>query len=111
MVTTADSPGAPPFRGGSLDDLRRRNLASVLQVVHLRGHCARADITRETGLNRSTVRGLVAELVAAGVVTEGHTARSGGVGRPSPSVAVSDTVRVLAVNPEVDATSGAVVGL
>ncbi|HJE90334.1 MAG TPA: ROK family protein [Dietzia timorensis] len=33
------------------------------------------------------------------------------MGRPSPSVFASDRVRVLAVNPEVDVTTGAVVGL
>jgi len=99
------------FRGGSLDDLRRRNLAAVLRVVHLRGDCSRADITRDTGLNRSTVRGLVADLVAADILVQGRTEKSGNVGRPSPSVHVSDAVKVLAINPEVDATSGAIVGL
>lgn len=97
--------------GGTLDDLRRRNLSAVLQVIHLRDGSTRAEITHETRLNRSTVRALVADLVDAGVVTEGAAVRSGGVGRPSPCIRATDAVRVLAVNPEVDATSAALVGL
>ncbi|MFB2586664.1 ROK family protein [Herbiconiux liukaitaii] len=116
-ITPAHAPspaGDPPASGrsgGNLDDLRRRNLSSILQAVHVRDGCTRAELTHETGLNRSTVRALVADLEQAGVVFQREPASSGGVGRPSPSVHASDAVRVLAINPEVDATAGAIVGL
>ncbi|WP_432457547.1 ROK family protein [Cellulomonas iranensis] len=97
--------------GSDRDDLRRRNLAAVLQAVHLRDGSTRADLTRETGLHRSTVRALVAELVRAGTVTEDLPAPSGGVGRPSPRVRATDATRVLTLHPELDATHGALVGL
>lgn len=111
VVLPGESVAGDRARGGSLDDLRRRNLGSVLRVAHLRGDCSRADITRDTGLNRSTVKGLVADLVAANILIQGRTEKSGTVGRPSPVVCVSDAVKVLAINPEVDSTAGALVGL
>jgi len=117
MVTNAfpamsrGEPQVPRRDGGNLDDLRRRNLSSVLRAVHLRNGSTRAEITHETGLNRSTVRALVGDLVHAGIVFQEEPASAGVVGRPSPSVHASDAVRVLAVNPETDATVGAIVGI
>ncbi|WIB11587.1 helix-turn-helix domain-containing protein [Curtobacterium sp. MCPF17_052] len=57
------------------DVVRRRNLARVLRLVHERGPMPRSALTRETGLNRSTVAALVGELVDLGLVVEGGTRR------------------------------------
>lgn len=93
------------------DGVRRRNLATVLDLVH-HGHAAsRAELTALTGLNRSTVAALVAELAELRLVEEGDPVASGGVGRPSPAVSPNPRPVVIAVNPEVDAVTGALVGL
>lgn len=94
-----------------LDDVRRGNLAAVLRLVHREGPVARAWITARTGLNRSTVGGLVSDLAARGLVREAAPEATNRVGRPSPVVAVDPGLVVVAVNPEVDAITTAVVGL
>ena len=97
--------------GGSLDDVRRRNLAGVLRLVHRTGSVSRAWLTAQTGLNRSTVGDLVAELVGSGLLVESGQEMTNRVGRPSPLVAPHPGVVAVAVNPEVDAVTVAVVGL
>lgn len=96
---------------GGLDDVRRGNLAAVLRLVHREGPMARAGITSRTGLNRSTVGGLVSDLAARGLVQEAAPEVTNRVGRPSPVVAADPGYVVVAVNPEVDAVTTAVVGI
>ncbi len=93
------------------DGLRRRNLAMVLDHVHRNGAASRAAITAATGLNRSTVAALVAELEARGFVVEGDPLATSRVGRPSPLVSIGESVVAVAVNPEVDAITVGVVRL
>ncbi|MFC6326624.1 ROK family protein [Microbacterium koreense] len=97
--------------GRSLDDLRRTNLSRVLRLAHREGPLSRSELTRATGLNRSTVGGLVAELQARGLVDESDPGPARRVGRPSPIVSASDDTVALAINPEVDTVDIAVVGL
>ncbi|GAB2831131.1 ROK family transcriptional regulator [Microbacterium insulae] len=91
--------------------MRQRNLARLLRLVHLDGPLSRASLTEATGLNRSTIADLVAELGRVGLVEERAPDPSRRVGRPSPVVAVSPHVVAIAVNPEVDALTLAAVGL
>ncbi|WP_374311379.1 ROK family protein [Microbacterium sp.] len=93
------------------EGVRQRNLARLLRLVHLDGPLSRASLTEATGLNRSTIADLVAELVRAGLVEERAPDPSRRVGRPSPVVAVAAGVLAVAVNPEVDALTIAAVGL
>jgi predicted NBD/HSP70 family sugar kinase len=87
------------------------NLATILELVHHGRASSRAELTALTGLNRSTVGALVAELGELGLVEEGEAIASG-VGRPSPTVRpAADGPQVIAINPEVDAVTGALVGL
>jgi len=95
----------------SIEGVRRRNLARVLRLVHTAGPLSRAALTETTGLNRSTIADLVAELVAEGIVREHAPDPSRRVGRPSPVVAAHPGILVIAVNPEVDAVTIAAVGL
>ncbi|WP_046012344.1 ROK family transcriptional regulator [Microbacterium sp. SA39] len=95
----------------SADGVRARNLARVLRLVHLGGAQSRAQLTTATGLNRSTIADLVAELVGEGWVVEREPDPVGRVGRPSPVVAASPTTVVIAVNPEVDAVEIAAIDL
>lgn len=55
---------------GSLESLRRLNRLRVLETVRHRGAASRVDIVRSTGLSRTTVSSLVAELLAEDVLTE-----------------------------------------
>ncbi|PCE16377.1 transcriptional regulator [Microbacterium sp. SZ1] len=90
---------------------RPHNLARVLRLVHEEGAQSRAALTERTGLNRSTIADLVAELVRRGLVDERVPEVPGRVGRPSPVVTASSRVVAIAVNPEVDAIEIAAVGL
>lgn len=97
--------------GSNLDHVRRQNLSVVLEQVHLRQGASRAELTAMTGLNRSTVAALVAELVERGLVSESAPATVTGVGRPSLAVAPHPSVAAIAVNPEIDAITLGVIGL
>ena len=102
---------AEPGRGR--ESVRRENLATVLRLVHRSGTAgrSRSDLTAATGLNRSTIAALVAELSAVDLVAESEPATRTGVGRPSPIVTASVRTLALAVNPELDAITLAVVAL
>lgn len=90
---------------------RRRNLGRLLTLVHREGAQSRAALTRRTGLNRSTIGGLVAELSELGLVRESGPVESAGVGRPSPLVRAEPSVVTLTVNPDIDAVTVGLVGL
>lgn len=92
------------------DSSRRRNLSAVLRLVHTRRGLSRAELTRLTRLNRSTVGGLVAELAELGLVVEAEPAIDG-VGRPSPRIEPNPDVVAVTVNPDVDAVTVGLVGL
>jgi predicted NBD/HSP70 family sugar kinase len=108
LLSTA-SAQAPP--SGEPDPSRRNNLALITSLVHHHGVLSRAQLTRMTGLNRSTVGTLIGQLGALGLVYE--TPASGGaqVGRPSPDVHPSPSTAALAVNPEIDAVTIGLVSL
>ncbi|MEY2847431.1 MAG: hypothetical protein RI885_96 [Actinomycetota bacterium] len=106
----AEHPPALPV-GRGRDSLRRHNLATVLERVHHSGGVSRSRLTGATGLNRSTIAALVTELVVRGLVEEVDPVTTNQVGRPSPIVRPDPRTVVIAVNPEVDAISVAVVGL
>lgn len=103
--------GQGPALGRNLDGVRRSNLAAVLGLVHRTGGASRSEITQLTGLNRSTVAALVAELVALQLVVEHSPASTNRVGRPSPVVSAHPRPVAIAVNPEVDAVTVGIVGL
>jgi predicted NBD/HSP70 family sugar kinase len=93
------------------DTTRRANLSLVLSLLHHRGALSRADLTRATGLNRSTIAVLVAQLVELGLVFESPAPATSQIGRPSPVVTPTASTAAIAVNPEIDATTIGLVGL
>jgi predicted NBD/HSP70 family sugar kinase len=101
----------PTGRGNSNDHVRRHNLAVILGLVHRSRGMSRSQLTRETGLNRSTVAALVTELVELQLVVEADPDSSNRVGRPSPIVRPDGRTVAIAVNPEIDAITIGVVGL
>ncbi len=106
-----DPPLVQGSERGTNEQTRRRNLSALLTLLHRRRALSRAELTRLTGLNRSTVGGLVAELSELGLVFETQPKDSGIVGRPSPRVHAVDTVVALTVNPDIDAITIGLVGL
>ncbi|TFD71423.1 ROK family transcriptional regulator [Cryobacterium gelidum] len=99
------------MQGNNHDDVRRHNLSTILRLVHRQGAASRAQLTRLTGLNRSTIGALVGELVERGLVEERTPTPTKLAGRPSPIVAASDRVVAIAVNPEIDAITVGVIAL
>ncbi len=95
----------------SVPAVREENLAHVLDLLRRDGAQTRSELVQATGLNRSTIAALVAELDADGLVTESLPGAGGGVGRPSPVVTVASAPVAIAVNPEVDAVTLAAVRL
>jgi predicted NBD/HSP70 family sugar kinase len=87
---------------GSLRSLRDANRRRVIEALGQRGVASRADLARATGLSRSTVSSVVADLQRAGLVSE-RPAPEGvpseaGVGRPPVMIAL-------------DRSAGGVVGI
>jgi predicted NBD/HSP70 family sugar kinase len=95
----------PAPKGQNREDVRQHNLSTVLRLVRLDETISRSQLTAATGLNRSTISDLVAELEERGLATETEALVSSGVGRPSLMVSPSENVVAFAVHPEVDATT------
>jgi glucokinase-like ROK family protein len=91
----------PPGRAGSLESLRRLNRLRVIRALRDEGHISRADIARRTGLSRSTVSSLVADLQADGLVVE----------RPEPGSAYGAQGGRPPILLSFDASAGAAVGI
>ncbi|MBI1376427.1 MAG: ROK family protein [Frankiales bacterium] len=96
--------------GATQDEVRRHNLAALVRFLHDHGSTSRSELVSHTGLNRSTVGGLIADLVAVDLVRETEPVGRG-VGRPSYGVEpVQDRAYVLAIDLRVDRTIAAIVG-
>lgn len=111
---TDPAPGrnsARTYLGSNRDSSRQHNLSTVLQLVHSTGGISRAQLTRTTGLNRSTIAALVAELSQLGLAVESDLDPAQQHGRPSIMIEPSPAALALAVNPDVDVVSVALVSL
>ncbi len=67
-----------PAGSGSLESLRERNRRQLVDTLRRRGSASRAELARLTGLSRSTVSTLVADLQSGGLVIEHTDARAPG---------------------------------
>lgn len=98
--------------GQRSETVRRANLSAIVRELHAHGPRSRSELVVRTGLTRSTIRALIGELVAAGLVSEARAAPLGTPGRPSPIVRLNaDRAVVLALEIDVDSLAVAVVGL
>ena len=81
---------------GSLAWLRERNRARVIAVLRTLGRTSQADVARTTGLSRTTVSTLVAELKDSGLVFEvdGRAPDARG-GRPGVQLVLQDPSRAV----------------
>ena len=101
-----------PLQGSNSETIRRDNLSAVLREVHVRGPRTRSELVAHTGLNRSTVAGIIAELSDRRLVYEEPGDRLGMPGRPSPLVkVVPDGAVVLGIEIAVHSLAVAIVGL
>ena len=92
--------------------VRRSNLSTIIEAIHLDGVTSRSDLVSHTGLTRSSVGALVGELVELGLVREERAASDGSPGRPSAVVkAEGERNAVLAIEILVDSIAVAAVGL
>jgi predicted NBD/HSP70 family sugar kinase len=94
------------------EEIRRHNLSLLLRHIHQHGELTRAELTAATGLNRSTIGGLVSDLVGLGLVIEYVPSVRDRAGRPSHVVAPrGDGPYVIAVDVAVERIVTATVGL
>jgi glucokinase-like ROK family protein len=91
----------PQGRAGSLESLRRLNRLRVIHALRDEGTISRAEIARRTGLSRSTVSSLVADLQADGLVVE----------RPEPGSAHGQQGGRPPILLSFDASAGAAIGI
>ena len=82
---------------GTLSWLRDRNRERVLDVLREGGRVSQADIARATGLSRTTIHSLVADLKHRGLVHELDGAAPAQVrgGRPGMQLALTETSEVV----------------
>jgi len=106
-ATTAPPAGAGRGVGRALrptgkvlpEHARAHNRSLVLGHLFHETAASRADIARSTGLTRVTVSGLVAELIAEGLVEEQGLRIEGKVGKPATLVAMrTDAFQIVAVD-------------
>ena len=85
-----DFPLAPHRQPGArADDVRRHNLALVVQQVAARGSASRAELARLTHLTKGTVSAHVQELLRLGLLAELGAQPDGRVGRPHNALALN----------------------
>ena len=98
--------------GHRSETVRRANLSTIVRELHQAGPLSRSELVTRTGLTRSAIRGLIGELVAGDLATEGPAALDGTPGRPSPVVRPDPHgAVVLAFEIAVDSLAVAAVGL
>jgi predicted NBD/HSP70 family sugar kinase len=74
---------------GQLENLRLVNRASVVDVLRRRTAVSRSQLVQLTGLSRTTVASVVADLQARGLVGERRDDRAAQAGRGRPAVLLS----------------------
>ncbi|MEO3783250.1 ROK family transcriptional regulator [Actinocorallia sp. B10E7] len=98
-----------PVRHGAM---RARNLALVLGEIAGGGPLTRAALAELTGLTKTTVSSLVADLLSAGLVAQAPAARGGERGRPGVEVRLSgEHVAALGLEVNVDYLAACLVDL
>ncbi len=100
-----------PIRGSNREDSYLLNRSLVLTLVHRHKGLSRSDLTKLTGLNRSTISSLVLELTKAGLVLENPGVPNQLAGRPSPIVIPNPNVVALAFGPRRYSATLSIVGL
>lgn len=99
MIRDLDGAPAP----ANQRSVRRHNLGVVLRHLAAHGPRSRATVAAETGLNKTTVSSLVAELIERRLIVEAGSEERGSVGRPGQTIRLSgDGVFALGLEINVD---------
>jgi predicted NBD/HSP70 family sugar kinase len=84
---------------GSLEGLRERNKLRVIEALRERSTASRSDLARITGLSRTTITSLVADLEQRGIIVEQPAGENKPLGRGRPPT-------LLRLDPSVGAAVG-----
>ncbi|WP_284751532.1 ROK family transcriptional regulator [Arthrobacter sp. efr-133-R2A-120] len=87
---------------GRVGDVRRQNLALVLDGIQGNGGATRAQLAAESGLTKASVSSLVADLLESGLVLETSVTRDGERGRPGTGLLLNPARGALAAEINVD---------
>ena len=101
------TPNSSTVRRADQRAVRKSNLSLVARRIAEAGALSRAQVAKSTGLNKTTVSSLVAELIDRGVVTESGRADGRRVGRPAQILELDDS-RIAALGLEINVDSLAV---
>lgn len=89
-------------RAGQLE-IRRNNLALIMESLAASRQSSRAKLSLETGLTKATVSALVADLIGASLIREVTKQNDGRLGRPATVLEVSgETVAAIGLEINVD---------
>lgn len=81
LKTLSDVPGAKPEVLGA-SAMRAQHSRLILNLLWTEQQISRADLSRRTGLSRSTVSAIISDLLSTGLVKEAHAGVSTGGRRP-----------------------------
>jgi predicted NBD/HSP70 family sugar kinase len=98
MRGTAPAEGGP----GRVQDVRRQNLAVVLDAIRRTDRTTRAEISAGTGLTKASVSSLVTTLLDTGLIEEAGIARDGERGRPGSGLVLNRQRGALGAEVNVD---------
>jgi predicted NBD/HSP70 family sugar kinase len=90
-----------PVKRADQRAVRKSNLSLVARRIAEARSLSRAQLAKQTGLNKTTVSSLVAELIERGIVTESGLSDGGGVGRPAQILQLDDS-RIAALGLEIN---------
>jgi predicted NBD/HSP70 family sugar kinase len=76
-------------QSGALGSLRESNREKVVQALKALGVASRAEIARRTGLSRSTVSSIVADLQSRGLVVDRETGATEAIGSGRPPALIA----------------------
>ena len=76
--------------------IRMINRANVLNLIREKSPISRVDISKITGLNKSTISNIVSELIDEGLVFEGHQGESA-IGRKPITLSLNERSRIMGV--------------
>lgn len=99
-VNPLNTSSAPPKRADQRA-VRKSNLSLVASRISERRPLSRAQLAKLTGLNKTTISSLVAELIERGVVIESGVADGRRVGRPAQILELDDS-RIAALGLEIN---------
>ena len=96
--------GRAPADGGPgrVQDVRRQNLALVLDAIRRTDRTTRAEISAGTGLTKASVSSLVTTLLDTGLIEEAGIARDGERGRPGSGLVLNRQRGALGAEVNVD---------